>query len=626
MLGNVPRGQVGDEMARLQDLVKGLMFGDKDSAVREAATASLLKLSRTPELQQAVDGPNQMVAETPLLLVDTQGRPVAGAVVSTFFTRDLDRESSFTPSEELSLKPQTSDERGEATLTLSLWHPKAAKAVYAIRPDKERPLVGMHKVTGEELGKPNTIVMHPACRVRLRVECPAFRELEKQYHADLEGPGWERGAFLLMGDQTTDPFPLRAGSTTGELEFLVPPGRYTIIAFGTDTERVVLRPVEIQPGHRVRSLGVALANPSRLVQQGVFRNFWRLGRPDVDDRPNGDADESGVRYRRAISGPAPRSDAPGVQDLAFSPDGKTLATAHDYNDRPGEVKLWDIPTGSLVATWNAPDTKEGLRRLAFSPDGRILAGVVGSMHNFELESFVVLWDVDGSGIPKILRGHKASVTSIAFSPDGKTLASGGGDRAVRFWDVATGREIEGFKVGKRSEWPQAIAYARDGKTLAVAGGEDLKVWSVPDIRLQATLEPDGFWDQSLAFSPDGRTLAAAGATVGPNQVQEARVRLYDMIQKPPGRRAELAIDPLKKGVQAPFGDVAFTPDGRRVIAITSTTIAIWDAATGVELATLVRNSGNAGDRIDVSPDGQWLAVMEVQKARLIAIPPPLRGR
>ena len=231
VLGNVPRGQLGDEMARLQDLVKGLMFGDKDSAVREAATASLLKLSRTPQLQQAVDGPNQMVAETPLRLVDTQGRPVAGAVVSTFFTRDLDRESSFTPSEELSLKPQTSNEQGEATLTLSLWHPKAAKAVYAIRPDMERPLVGLLKVTGEELGKRNTIVMHPACRVRLRVECPAFRELEERYHAELEGPGWERGAFLLMGDQTTDPFPLRAGSTTGELEFLVPPGRYTIIAY-----------------------------------------------------------------------------------------------------------------------------------------------------------------------------------------------------------------------------------------------------------------------------------------------------------------------------------------------------------------------------------------------------------
>ena len=127
--------------------------------------------------------------------------------------------------------------------------------------------------------------------------------------------------------------------------------------------------------------------------------------------------------------------------------------------------------------------------------------------------------------PRVLRGHKASVTSIAFSPDGKTLASGGGDRMVRFWDVATGREIDRFEVDKNSEWPQAIAYARDGKTLAVAGGETLKLWSVPDNRLQATLEPDGFWVQSLAFSPDGRTLAAAGTTVGPeHQVQEARVR------------------------------------------------------------------------------------------------------
>ncbi len=222
---------------------------------------------------------------------------------------------------------------------------------------------------------------------------------------------------------------------------------------------------------------------------------------------------SGVRYRRAIWGQAPRTDAPGVRDLAFSPDGKVLATAHGYDDRPGEVKLWDLRTGSLVATLNAPGTMEALHALAFSPDGQILAGSVGSMHNFELPSVIVLWDVADRGTLRVLSGHTASVTSVAFSPDGKTLASGGGDRTVRFWDVATGREVDRFAVDEKSECPQAIAYARDGKTLAVAGGEDLKLWSVPDIHLQATLEPDSFSVQSLAFSPDGRTLAAAGATI-----------------------------------------------------------------------------------------------------------------
>ena len=133
--------------------------------------------------------------------------------------------------------------------------------------------------------------------------------------------------------------------------------------------------------------------------------------------------------------------------------------------------------------------------------------------------------------------------------------------------------------------------------------------------------------QSLTFSPDGRTLAAAGATFGADhQDQKSRIRLYDMTRKSTGRPVEPAIDPLVKGIQAPFGDAAFTPDGRRVIAISRTTIVIWDAATGVELASLQRNTGNTGDRIDVSPDGQWLAVMEAQRARLIAIPPPLRGR
>ena len=461
--GGLPRLQI------LGDSAHGVLAGFNVAAIVMLTLASGIDV-------QAQSPP------TPIHLVDTQGRPVAGAVVSTYFTRDLDRESSFTPSEELSLKSRTSNEQGEATLMLSLRNSRSVKAVFAIRPDKERPLVGIRKVTSEELGKPNTIVMHPACRVRLRVECPGFRELEEWYHAELGGPGWERGAYLLLGDQTTDPIPQFARSTTGELEFLVPPGRYTIIAFGTDTDRVVLA-VEVQSGHRVRNLGLVAVNPSQAVQKGDFRNFWHLGRPDVDDPPNGDADGTGVRFRRAIRGSAPRTDATGVQDLAFSPDGKSLAIAHGYNDRPGEVKLWDIRTGSLVATLNAPDTKEAVPQLAFSPDGKSLAGSVGSMHNFELPSMIVLWDIADGGTPAGLArsygvGHHDRVLARRQDPG---LRRRGQDGAIlgrrdrpRGRSVRDGREIRmapGDRV--RARWQdsggrRAARSSRSGRSRATA--------------------------------------------------------------------------------------------------------------------------------------------------------------
>ena len=111
------------------------------------------------------------------------------------------------------------------------------EGIYAIRQDKGRPLVGLRKVTREELDKPITIVMHPACRVLFRIESTGLPALEKKYHAELTGPGWWRAAYVVLGGGIqTAPRPLFASSTNGELEFLLPPGRVTIHAYGSDVQ------------------------------------------------------------------------------------------------------------------------------------------------------------------------------------------------------------------------------------------------------------------------------------------------------------------------------------------------------------------------------------------------------
>jgi WD40 repeat protein len=578
------------------------------SCILEAAIAVLL-IASTGIAARAQAPP------TPIRLIDLQGHPVAGAIVGTDLQHDRDREPSFTSREGIEAR---TDERGEASLAI-----RYETGIYAIREDHDRPLVGVTTVTREQLGKPATIVMHPACRVRLRVECPGFRELEEKYHAELGGPTWERMVVVQQGDGGRVPRLLVTTSRTGELEVLLPPGRYTIRAVGNEIQSVS-RSVEIQPGHRVRSLGIIGVRPSGNVKQGIFPDFWRWNQQSPQDPPASEGIERRVVYHRREWGPAPR-DANGIQRLAFSPDGKVLATSHGYNDRPGQVKLWDARTGTLTATLTGPEGEDGVHELAFSPDGAILAGSVASMHNFQLPSSVILWDVAGRRVTRTLRGHTATITALAFSPDGRTLASGGGDATVRFWDVASGREAGRLKVD--IEWPRAIVYAPDGQTLAVAYGEALKLWDMAGRHFRATLEPGGFWVHSVAFAPDGRTLAASGMIVQPNnQVRDGQVRLYDMISRPHRRRATLILDPggppwVNAGKDS-FGDVVFTPNGRRVISNRVGTIVMWDAASGVELASLARNNGVSSDDLAVSLDGRWLAVGGKHGAyvSMIAIP------
>jgi beta-lactamase regulating signal transducer with metallopeptidase domain/Tol biopolymer transport system component len=615
-----------EEKAKLLLAVSSLAFSDQNNQVRQAAAffVDVQRISRSPErLEQALQQRKNTVkpTRTSILVVDTEGRPIKGATVSSYFQRDADSEPSFRVPEPR--EAATSGARGELALDLAIPGHLDAAGIYAIRQDGDLPIVGLQRVSREEIRerKPVTIVMHPACRVRLRVECPALGELAKQYHVDIGGENWWRAAYVWLGENHRAPRPLFTSSTTGQLEFLLPPGRFLVMAYGRDVNNTE-QTIEVKPGHRVLSLGVVEVSPSDAFKKGIFRGYWRSIRRDPVAAANGLTDAEQISFRRPRHGVGPKGEARQVRDAAYSPDGTILATAHWYNADPGEVKLWDTKTGNLIVSLPVTEKNAGVLALKFSPDGKVLAGSVGALPRVQPPGVVVLWDVAGHRELKTLRGHSARITALAFTPDGRGLASGGEDRTVRFWDVATGSETG--RYAENAGWVRSLAYSPDGKALAIGSGATLKLWDVKGNRPGDTLEPGGFRVMSVAFAPDGRTLAGAGTAVGPgNQGGEGQVRLFDLARTPPAGRAKLTLHREERNRPDDWmSDVQFTPDGRRVAAVAMQTIVIWDAATGLEQDSLDRQSGASEDRLAISPDGRWLAVAGVGGIGIFDVGPP----
>ncbi len=222
--------------------------------------------------------------------------------------------------------------------------------------------------------------------------------------------------------------------------------------------------------------------------------------------------------------------------------------------------------------------------VAFHPNGQTLASG-GADHT------VRLWDMATGTLWKTLAGHRDAVHSVAFSPDGWILASGGADRVIRLWDTARG--ILRKTLGGHEEAVHSVAFSPDGWILA-SGGADrvIRLWDADAGTFRQTLWGHVDRVYSVAFSPDGRTLVSSGG--------DGTVRLWDV-------DAETLRHTLKNHKGSVFS-VAFSPDGQTLASGGTDGARLWDAATGTCLSTLKWRTGSVGavNGVAFSPDGQTL--------------------
>ncbi len=244
-----------------------------------------------------------------------------------------------------------------------------------------------------------------------------------------------------------------------------------------------------------------------------------------------------------------------VVAVAFRRDGRRLASGSlEVDEGKGELKVWDVGDGREVFT--VPGSRGGVTALAFSPDGARLAAGEGNHPRKDQPAEVRLLDAATGAVVRTLCGPAPRVNGVAFSPDGQTLvAAGTAPRAptrlpaghVKAWEADTGKELLPF-VG-HSVGISGVAFSPDGSRLATASWDhSARVWDVATRRTLATYYGHNYALGSIAFSPDSRHVASAGL--------DRTIHIWDAKT----RRQECTL--LGHG-GAVFG-LAYAPDGRRL--------------------------------------------------------------
>jgi WD40 repeat protein/class 3 adenylate cyclase len=310
--------------------------------------------------------------------------------------------------------------------------------------------------------------------------------------------------------------------------------------------------------------------------------------PDGDRLLTGGADgtarvwditPTGGRDWLTVPGPSLR-----LGGVSFSPDGRSVAVPEQFTG----VTIRDVETGAKIRTLKGYDAT--ITSMAFTPDGsRLAAGSGSGQGDPRADRTVAVWDVETGDVVMTLTGHGDQTSAVAVSPDGRRFATGSYDGTIRVWDAATGDEQHKLEIGASS---YAVAFSPDGRFL-VSGNDAEKVltiWAGDSLEPLGELRGHADIIQDVAFLSDRKVVTASW---------DGTAKVWDLES-----RRELT---TLRGHSGPVVGVAVSPDKTRIAtASIDGTTKLWDARTGREVLTLFGHV-RIVHSVDISSDGRLLA-------------------
>ena len=255
-----------------------------------------------------------------------------------------------------------------------------------------------------------------------------------------------------------------------------------------------------------------------------------------------------------------------INAVAFSEDGAEVFAGGGQPACSGEVHSWNVADGSLHL--NLKGHKDAIYSLALSPDGKSLA--TGSY-----DQKIVLWDAQTGKEIKTLSGHNGCIYGLAFRPDGKILASSSADRTVKLWDTSSGERRDTLSQSQKEIY--TVAFSADGRRLYGGGADNrIRVWEISADAGETTnpILYSKFGHEGailrLAVSPDGKTLLSSA--------DDRTVKLWNATEM----TELLSLDKQPDWPPA----AAFLSEGRVVVGRLDGSFAVYDAASGKQIANV----------------------------------------
>lgn len=309
--------------------------------------------------------------------------------------------------------------------------------------------------------------------------------------------------------------------------------------------------------------------------------------------------------------------------LEFAKDGRTMAEARGYSF--GTLKLWDWHTGRLINNLT-PETDaydNSVRHVALTTDGRIVAASGNGQYGEPAQYRVQVWDLRTGNTIRIFNYYQSG-NALAFAPDNSVLAYALGSE-VKLWDTRNWNEKTALSAGY--EDINDMAFSPDGRLLATLSNDGvMRLWDTKTWKVQRILAGHKGKPYSFSFSPDGKSLLSVSSIMQDGETISSEIKLWDVetgearLTISSNTRLEYAISPDSRILASASSVIREeeVPDRSPDEEVLSSEVKLWDISTGKLLRAMDKNTGlRYAAEVGFSPDGQTFVTAGWKKTTMI---------